>query len=200
MKSLQLLLVVTAVLQLTACSKTVQWEEEVPLNTGETIWVKRSVVYSRQGGAGNPFDIAYRPESDQSITFTWNGKEYHYEGDARIMVLAISPDKVPVLIARAEDSDWRARHHYACTIPYYVQLVPDVSGQVWTWPTKIDAWTYNQPANLLLQRHAPEQMKKRYTAADRQSEDASGSIQFASKQRVDANFTGDLCENPRSKK
>lgn len=49
---------------LSACSKTVQWEEEVPLNTGETIWVKRTVVYSAQGGAGNPLDMAYRPKKD----------------------------------------------------------------------------------------------------------------------------------------
>ncbi len=56
-KPLQILLAVVGALQLTACSKTVQWEEEVPLNTGETIWVKRTVVYSLQGESGNPMDI-----------------------------------------------------------------------------------------------------------------------------------------------
>ena len=34
--SLRILVAMVAALQLTACSKTVQWEEEVPLNTGET--------------------------------------------------------------------------------------------------------------------------------------------------------------------
>jgi len=199
-KSLRILLLMIAALQVTACSKTVQWEEEVPLNTGETIWVKRSIVYSRQGGAGNPFDIAYRPESDQSITFTWNGKKYHYEGDARIMVLAISPNGTPVLLANAEDNAWEARHHYACTIPFYVQLTPDAAGRAWTWPQKVETWTYNQPANLLLQRHAPEQMKKRYTAIDRQTEDATGALQAPWQQRIDPTNAGDLCKHLGSKK
>jgi hypothetical protein len=46
-------------LQLTACSKTVQWEEEVPLNTGEVIWVKREVTYKYKGAGGNPLDMDY---------------------------------------------------------------------------------------------------------------------------------------------
>ena len=50
----RLVLAAFAVLQLAGCSKTVQWEEEVPLNTGETIWVQRTVKYTYRGGAGNP--------------------------------------------------------------------------------------------------------------------------------------------------
>ena len=36
---LKIFLVGAGMLQLSACSKTVQWEEEVPLNTGEVFWV-----------------------------------------------------------------------------------------------------------------------------------------------------------------
>ena len=74
--TLKLSLAAVLTLQLTACAKTVHWEEEVPLNTGETIWVKRMVNYSIQGGAGNPFDMAYRPDWPEVIEFKWNGKTY----------------------------------------------------------------------------------------------------------------------------
>ena len=191
--SLRIVVAIAAALGLTACSKTVQWEEEVPLNTGETIWVKRTVVYSAQGGAGNPLDTAYRPEKDQAIEFTWSGKSYRYEGDARIMLLAISPRGQPVLVARAEDNGWKWRHNYPCTIPYYVQLVPDETGTGWSWPSTIDAWLYNLSPNLLLERHPPDQMKKRYTAVERRAEDTPGAVQSRSKQVVDPAFTGDSC-------
>ena len=43
MNPIKLILIGLAMTALTACSKTVEWEEEVPLNTGETIVVKRTV-------------------------------------------------------------------------------------------------------------------------------------------------------------
>ncbi len=54
------LIVMISLNLLSACSKKVHWEEEVPLNTGEVIWVKRIVTYKFQGASGNPFDMAYR--------------------------------------------------------------------------------------------------------------------------------------------
>jgi len=189
----RLVLAAFAVLQLAGCSKTVQWEEEVPLNTGETIWVKRTVRYTMQGGAGNPLDMAYRPERNQTIEFSWDGKDYRYEGGARISLLAISPQKRPVLVARAADSSWEAVYHYACTIPFYVQFIPDDTGRVWSWPPNIENWLYNLPTNLLLERHPPEQMKKRYAAIDVQQENYPGSVNTPSQQKIDPTYTGDLC-------
>jgi hypothetical protein len=177
-----------------ACSKTVQWEEEVPLNTGVVLWVKRTVVYSSQGGAGNPLDVDERPERDQAIEFTWNDTRYRYQGDARIMLLAISPQNRPVLVAKAPDNSWQARHNYACTYPFYVQLVPDETGRVWTWPAHLDMWLYNSPANLLLSRHPPARMQSRYSSADRQSEDYPGAVNNLSQQKIDPAYTGDLCK------
>jgi hypothetical protein len=63
-------------LSATACSRTVTWEEEVPLNTGETIWIERSMPWKVQGGFGNPFDLAMRPTREQTIRFEYGGKEY----------------------------------------------------------------------------------------------------------------------------
>lgn len=187
-KSLGILLALIVATQLTACSKTVRWEEEVPLNTGETIWVKRTVVYSYRGGAGNPFDMGYRPKRDEVIEFAWNGKSYYYKGDARIFLLAISPQKQPVLVAGAADKGWDWAHRYKCTIPFYVQFVPDARGQTWTWPGAIESWLFGLPANLMLERHSPEDMKKRYTALERNMEDEMGSIQNPSHARIDPNY------------
>jgi hypothetical protein len=54
---------------ITACSKTVQWEEEVPLNTGETIWVKRSDTYVRckWGGGQKPDRIVFHGTDNLSF-------------------------------------------------------------------------------------------------------------------------------------
>lgn len=190
---LKIFLVGAAMVQLNACSKTVRWEEEVPLNTGEVIWVKRTVEYALQGGAGNPFDTAYRPEQDQAIEFQWRGKNYRYQGDARIMLLAISQQNEPVLVAQAEANSWNWRHNYTCTTPFYVQLVPDVTGRIWKWPARIETWLYNLPSNLLLERHPPHRMKKRYTTPDRAAEDHPGSRNMPSQLKIDPTYTGDLC-------
>lgn len=188
------MLAATAVLLLTGCSKTVQWEEEVPLNTGETIWAKRTVKYRIGGDAGNPFDMAYRPERDEQIEFTWSGKFYRYKGDARVLLLAISPKRQPVLVAKAADLSWDAIHGYQCTIPYYVQLIPDETGNVWTWPPKIDVWLYNMTPNLLLPRHPLSRMKQRYKAADVQRENYPGTENNPSQQKIDPAYTGDRCK------
>ena len=60
-KPLLMALVALAALQLSGCSRTVEWEEEVPLNTGETIWVHRSMPWVYKGGFGNPFDMSMLP-------------------------------------------------------------------------------------------------------------------------------------------
>ena len=193
-KPLQMLLVVVAVAQLAACSKTVQWEEEVPLNTGETIWVKRSVVYSLKGAGGNPFDIGYGQNKTEKLSFQWGGRKYVYEGEAALMLLAISPQKQPVLVAPAADRSWDWNHNYYCTIPYYVQFVPDASGREWTWPPDVEPWLYGLSHNLMRQRRKPEEMKARYSAQQRNEEDAIMVIQGPSSGKIDPKFTDRDCK------
>lgn len=177
--------------QLSACSKTVQWEEEVPLNTGETIWVKRTVVYSLQGAGGNPMQIGYAPNNTETISFRWSGKQYKYEGDAALMLLAISPGRVPVLVAPASDQSWGWNHDFYCTTPYYVQLIPDASGERWTWPTAIEPWLYNLPHNIMRQRNGAEEMRARYTAQQREAADSILAIQSPSRVRIDPKLIED---------
>lgn len=187
------------IVHLTACSKSVEWEEEVPLNTGDTIWVKRSATYSLQGGAGNPLDLAYRPERNEVIEFIWKGKRYRYEGDARVMLLAIAPDQTPSLVARAADNGWNFVHHYECTLPFYVQLVPKPDGLTWTWSPSMEKWLYNLRTNLLLNRRPPQQMNKQYTTEQRSDEDSPAASRTPSIKKIDPDYVGDICRNSRRK-
>lgn len=82
-KLLGLLLALVVAAQLTACSKTVQWEEEVPLNTGETIWVKRSDSYVKGGDLGNPLKMVWGLEK-RAYEFSWHGQKYAFETKPRV--------------------------------------------------------------------------------------------------------------------
>ena len=198
-KPLRIFLAVLAALQLTACSKTVQWEEEVPLNTGEVIWVKRTVKYTYQGGAGNPFDMAYRPEREgYALEFDWQGKHYWFDKHGGTMLLAISPQGQPVLVAEAEAGRWDAANGYKCTIPFYVQFVPDATGQGWVWPPKIEPWLYNLENNFLFAIPGPSDSKRRYTAEERKAANAPGLARSLSRQKINPAYTGDRCR-PKEK-
>lgn len=194
MSLLKLLLIGLAMTTLTACSKTVQWEEEVPLNTGDVIWVKREVVYNYQGASGNPFDMAYRPSWTEEIAFEWKGKKYKYVGDADLMLLAISPTTTqPILVAQASNKLWDRRNNYRCTTPFYVQLAPSPSGKEWSWPPSIESWLYNMPHNLMAKRNDADKMKNRYSTAEREVMDRTMAIQDPTSARIDPAFKFDSC-------
>jgi hypothetical protein len=165
---------------LAACSKTVQWEEEVPLNTGETIWVKRSMPWVYKGGFGNPFDMAMRPTGEQTIFFKYSGKEYSFTAKALVNWIAISPDRQPVLVGIPGAYGWHSLYENAfyCVVPYYVQFVPDETGKKWTWPEKIDSWLYNLPANLMVSTpRLNEGREERYATSDRNQRDKTYRLQ-----------------------
>ncbi|MDH5799085.1 MAG: hypothetical protein OEZ19_11005 [Paracoccaceae bacterium] len=195
--SLQIIFALVTSLQLTGCSKTLQWKEEVQLNTGATIWVKRTVVYTKRGGAGNPLDMAYRRETDQAIEFTWNGRPYYYKGEANIMVLAISPENTPVLVAPADGNAWDSRYHYACTLPYYVQLVPDATGRAWTWPPHIEPWLYNLPTNLFGDFGQPEGMLLRYTVQQKRLQPYLSDPRLVSSHKINPEYSDRSCKQKK---
>ena len=189
-----LAVVVTTCSQLTACSKTVQWTEEVPLNTGEVIWVIRTATYSPQGAGGNPFDIAYRVDSTETLAFEWRGKGFIYKGDASLMLIAISPAGVPVIVAPASNGRWDWRNNYLCASPHYVQFIPDRNGSHWFWPSSIEPWLYGLPYNLMYQRGSAGEMKARYSAVDRQQEDSIVAAQSQFLIKIDPNFVSSNCK------
>jgi hypothetical protein len=193
-KQMQILLVVFAALQLTACARNVTWEEEVLLNTGETIWIAKAVRYTVKGQPGNPADLGYLPDWVETTSFKYGERSYTYTGDANIMVLAVSPLKLPVLLAPPGSKGWDDHHDYPlCAKPNYVQLVPDSTGQQWTWPKQIEPWTYNLRANLLLDRDHPSDMKRRYTMADKAKQTYLQDPQLLSIQKIDPLETNQNC-------
>lgn len=194
MRTLKILASLLSAVMLSACSKNVQWEEEVLLNTGETIWVSKEVRYTIKGQPGNPADMGYLPDYMEMLSFKYAGKSYLYNGDARLLVLAISPQKLPVLLSRPEDRDWYRRHTYKCVNPYYVQFMPDASGKLWTWPDKIEPWTYNLPTNLMLRRDHPSDVKKRYTIADKSTQAFLRDPRLLSAQKINPLFVSDICK------
>lgn len=179
---------------LTGCSRTVSWQEEVPLNTGETIWIERSMPWALKGGFGNPFDIAMRPTWEQAIRFNYGGKTYTYSGRANVRWIAISPAKQPVLVARAADHAWDSENQFFCIVPHYVQLMPDDSGTHWTWPEKVEPWLYNLPANVMANIPTlAESRLRRYTSANRDQRDATYRLQSPTGARIDPLFKSDAC-------
>lgn len=183
---------------LTACSKTVDWEEEVLLNTGETIFVKRSVPWELSGGsgAGNIADIAMRPIiNQQTFTFTYHTKKYQYSEGADVGLIAISPiSKVPVLVARPESWGWNINNTYACTVPFYLQLNPDVTGVHWSWPERIESWLYNLPTNLMEAIPKPKEKKSLpYTMSEKYSRDEIVRTQSPTYTKIDPAYKSDSC-------
>jgi hypothetical protein len=73
---------------LAGCSMSVQWEEEVPLNSGETIWVKRTDSYVRRSEPGNPLQMGWWI-NQRGYEFSWQGRQYAYQTDARASLGAL---------------------------------------------------------------------------------------------------------------
>lgn len=192
--SCRILMAVLAGLLLTACSKTLRWEEEVLLNTGEIIWVSKEVRYTLKGQPGNPADVSLLPDFTETTSFDYGGRNYTYTGDAGLLVLAISPEKLPVLIAPAGSRGWYRRHSYKCVHPYYVMFVPDSTGQQWSWPDKIEPWTYNLPTNLMVHRDHPSKAATRYTMADKSRQGLVRDSRTIHIRKIDPLFVSDICK------
>jgi hypothetical protein len=187
MTFVRLIALLLAIPLFAACSKTVQWEEEVPLNTGETIWVKRSMPWVYKGGMGNPFDMAMRASFLQTISFKHSGKDSRYTGKAQVLWIAISPSGQPVLVANPGFSGWATENLFPCVVPYYVQLVPDITGQIWTWPEKIEPWLYGLQANLMVViPQLSERHQVRYSKKERDERDADYRRETADSYRINS--------------
>lgn len=139
--------IVVVLLMIRACNPNVNWEEEVLLNTGETIVVQRSGSYSFGYSAGSGH-IGFSPEPKTTIEFTYKGKRYSNTGTANFSLLAIGPNGGPSLVADARG--WGNYNKYPCVTPYYVQFIPTNESGQWTWPNQIETWLYNLPTNLIV--------------------------------------------------
>ena len=192
MKLLKLIVTGLAMISLGACSKTVQWEEEVPLNTGETIVVKRSGSYTYKGLTSDGNAFSWNPEWRSTIEFAYKGKQYTHTDAMTLVLIAIASDGTPNLAATA-GSEWSRKHNYYCVTPSYVQLRPDGSGKVWTWPEKIDPWLYGLSTNLVFGLAALADDGKRFTPADRRQKNASLTGRYKEFETIDPTYLADNC-------
>ena len=168
--------------------RTVSWEEEVPLNTGETIWVKRSMPWVYKGGFGNPFDMDMRPTGEHTFQFTYGGVQYSFTGRVAVEWIAISPTRHPVLVGIPGSYGWNYQYGsvYYCVVPYYVQFNPDASGTKWTWPEKIDPWLFNLPPNLMANiPRLKETRSAKYTNGERNIRDKTHRTQLNYARQID---------------
>lgn len=181
------------------CTNTnaVVWDEEVPLNTGEVIVVRREQAYQRGSEPGNPLKTAWIAKTPGTMKFHWRGRDYTFNQHSVPMVLAISPEGQPVLLANAGVGGWDQDNGFACRSPFYVQFTPDATGRKWTWPASIAPWTHGMAANLLVSLPRPDEGQPRYSAAEVRSINAG----LASPRHylaIDPAFTPSHCTARRS--
>jgi hypothetical protein len=187
----KLLTIVLVTTKLTACSRSVQWEEEVQMNTGETITVKRTGTYSIASESGNPLKFRLSPNKRSSIEFSYKGKHFSHSDEAMLLLLAIAPDGTPRLVADARD--WGNDHQYPCVTPYYVQFQQDATETQWTWPQRIEPWLYNLPTNLIFGIVATEFSGKKFNEADRKKKNASLLVAGENFKKIDPSFKPENC-------
>jgi hypothetical protein len=129
-------------LLLSACGKSlkiVEWEEEVPLNTGEIIWVKRADTYTRRSEPGNPLKMGWWPYAHRTYKFSWQGQSYLYEvnGHGAPMLLHVDVVENAIVII---DSAWPTCAGYG--------VYKWVNGKWLLQPNRIQALV-GQPRNLM---------------------------------------------------
>ena len=111
-KYLNIFLAVLATTQLSSCSKSIRWQEEVPVNTGEVIIMNREDVFVRRSAPGNPFLMGWWLNG-RSYKFFWNGRHYSYKVtgvSTGPMLLYVYPKENTVAII---DSGWPKCSGYA---------------------------------------------------------------------------------------
>lgn len=179
------------------CSRSVHWEEEVPLNTVETIWVKRSGTYTYRSASGNPLDYGYQPDWVSTTEFKYKGKDYSFTDTASLILLAIAARGTPNLVADAADHDWQWKNKYYCVTPYYVQFRPDGAGKHRTWPERIDPQLYGLPTNLIFGLPPLASSGKKFTAAERERKNASLTAGNKELRSIEPTYSTNICPRNR---
>ena len=187
----QMALLFGAMIALSACTRAVRWEEEVVLNTGETIVVKRKGTYTYQGLTSDGQHFTYVPEPQTTIEFTYKEKRYSHSGHGQLQLIAVDAKGLPNLVARPSD-EWTKQNKYSCDPPYYVQFRPSPNGNDWTWPERIEPWLYKLPTNLVLGLAEIEDDGKTFTANDQQDKNGSA-YRYAHNKFIEPTHFYDAC-------
>lgn len=124
------------VLVLSACSRTVTWEEEVLLNTGTVIWLLRTDTYSRTTEAGNPFKAAWAIEK-RRIDLTLHNRPYVFESSTTDIFMLFDRGKTVSIVA------WSTE----CSPQGYAEYRGSEEG--WRMQRSTDPQLVGQPRNLM---------------------------------------------------
>ena len=175
--------------------RTVSWEEEVPLNTGETIWVKRYVTYKFEITQDNPFVPEYVRLGDEGLEFEYQGRKYSYVGQATIMVLAINPTThLPIIIGPKSTQNWVRSRDYPCSKPYYEQLIVDEKKWEWKVLPAVEPWMFKLQRNLMNFRgQKMGDMRAQYSSNERKIMDADMTRRSPSFAEIDPNYQPESC-------
>jgi hypothetical protein len=153
----KLIALVSLAVLVAGCGKTVEWQEEVALATGERLWLTRRVSYERYGD--NPLALGlsgWRVEREE-MSFVWGGKPYTYAyGKVPApMVLFIEPSTAaPAVIVPLP--------HRECRVPHFRQWV--AAGGDWQ-ERPLSPAAHGLHKNLMRHRPGtPEEAQARYSA------------------------------------
>lgn len=120
--------------------KTVEWKEEVPLNTGETIWVQRVDIFKRGSQPGNPLKSGWWPNNRKYI-FSWQGREYFYEtpsfNGSPLLLYVYPSEQIVALIAYSK----------SCQKPGYAEF-RWINGE-WVVQQNLNPLLIGLPRNLI---------------------------------------------------
>jgi hypothetical protein len=67
----------------------------------------------------------------------------------------------------------------------------------WTWPERIELWTYNLPANLMIDRDDLLDVKSRYTLADKSKQQYLQDPRLIYIQKIDPSLTDEDCNRSK---
>ena len=178
----ELLAAVIALAALAGCTKTAEWQEEVPLNTGETVWVTRTVEFERYGD--NPLALGWSDlrSREEVLQFDWRGTRYRIQPPRPPLVLFIDPVAgQPALVL---PQLW-----HNCRRPHFEQWQAGPGG--WT-PRPLSPAAVGLPKNLMRDRPARvEQIRSTYPAALIRELDAPSSRHF--RDSVDPDYLPPAC-------
>jgi hypothetical protein len=139
-----------AAVLLAACSrsKSVQWIEEVQLNTQETLLVSRIDTFKQGSEPGNPLQSAWWLQ-ERAYNFSWKGQSYSYKvptGQSEgILLIHVIPSDGAVAIV-----DFNSR----CAKPGYAEFRL-IDGQ-WKSQRNVAPELIGQPRNIIAYQSAEE--------------------------------------------
>lgn len=179
---------------MSSCSSQVEWKEEVPLNTGETIWVTRTARYERALTGPLALELGWRLE-DESLKFEWGGKNYRHTASLskqpRPILLFIDVDqRQPVLVAPLGDPT-----QYGCRKPHYGEY--RFQGGVWRIQEKLSTMTFGARSNLMIHRPGtPQPTLGVVSAESRERADWPYQVQFGYPplKTIDPSYVTDTCK------